>query len=247
MIMLRNQQEIDRLRRSNQLVAEAREMLRGLVRPGMTTGELDDRTEEFFRKKGARSAFKGYRGYPKSICTSINEQVVHGIPGSRKLKEGDVLSLDIGAVLDGYFGDTAVTVPVGAISKEAARLLKVTEESLYVAIEAIRPDGHLNDIGAAVQHHVEAAGYSVVRDFVGHGIGQSLHEEPQIPNFGVAGTGVRLKAGMVLAIEPMVNEGKAEVKILPDGWTAVTADGRLSAHFEHSVAVTDKAPIVLSA
>lgn len=246
MIHLRNRDEIERLRRSNQIVAEAREMLRGMVRPGVTTLELDEGADEFFRKRGACSAFKGYRGFPKNICTSVNEEIVHGIPGGRKLKEGDVVGLDIGVLLDGYYGDTATTVPVGKISAEAERLLRVTEEALYAGIEMARPDGRLNDIGGAVQAHVERAGYSVVRDFVGHGIGQALHEEPQIPNFGVPGTGIQLKPGMVLAIEPMVNEGKADVRILPDGWTAVTADGKLSAHFEHSVAITEMGAVVLS-
>jgi methionyl aminopeptidase len=245
-ITLKSQAEIEKMRRSNQVVAEVREMLRGMIRPGITTGELDETADTFFRKVGGRSAFKGYRGYPKSICTSVNQEIVHGIPGDRKLVEGDIVGIDIGVLLDGYYGDTATTVPVGKISASAARLLKVTEEALFAAIEMARPDGHLHDIGGAVQGHVERAGYSVVRDFVGHGIGQALHEEPQVPNFGVPGTGLRLKPGMVLAIEPMVNEGKAEVRVLSDGWTAVTADGKLSAHFEHSIAITENGPIVLS-
>lgn len=246
MIFLKSPEEIDLMRRSNQVVAEAREMLREMVCPGVTTLELDEEADAFFRRKGAKSAFKGYRGFPKSICTSVNNEIVHGIPGPRKLSEGDVVGIDIGVLLNGYFGDTALTIPVGKVSESAARLLKVTEQSLYAAIEMARPEGHLNDIGAAIQGHVEKAGFSVVRDFVGHGIGQALHEEPQIPNFGVRGTGVRLKPGMVLAIEPMVNEGKSEVRVLEDGWTAVTADGKLSAHFEHSVAITEKGSVVLS-
>jgi methionyl aminopeptidase len=244
--MLKSRDEIDSMRRSNQIVAEAREMLRSMIRPGVTTQDLDEGADEFFRKRGVRSAFKGYRGFPKSICTSVNQEIVHGIPGDRKLVEGDIVGIDIGVLCQGYYGDTATTVPVGKVSAAAARLLKVTEEALYAAIEMARPDGHLNDIGGAVQGHVEKAGFSVVRDFVGHGIGQALHEEPQIPNFGIPGTGIRLKPGMVLAIEPMVNEGKAEVRVLSDGWTAVTVDGKLSAHFEHSIAITENGPVVLS-
>lgn len=246
MILLKSREEIEKLYRANQVVAEAREMLREMVRPGVTTLELDEAADAFIARKGGRAAFKGYRGFPKSICTSVNQEIVHGIPSERKLNEGDVVGVDIGVVLDGYFGDTATTIPVGKISEKTGHLLKVTKDSLYAAIDTLRPDAHLNDIGAAVQGCVEKEGYSVVRDFVGHGIGQELHEEPQVPNFGVRGTGVRLKPGMVLAIEPMVNEGKAGVKILKDGWTAVTEDGKLSAHFEHSVAITENETIVLS-
>jgi methionyl aminopeptidase len=190
------------------------------------------------RQAGAEPAFKGYHGFPATVCVSINEQVVHGIPSTRKLVEGDILSIDMGAKLDGFFGDCAVTVPVGRVSAQAEELLRVTEESLFRGIEAVKPGARVSDIGAAVQQHVEAHGFSVVREFVGHGIGTSLHEEPQIANYGPAGHGPRLAEGMVLAIEPMVNVGKPVVKVLADGWTAVTRDGSLSAHFEHTVTVT---------
>jgi methionyl aminopeptidase len=204
--------------------------------------------EAHILKAGATPAFKGYHGYPATICASINDEVIHGIPsGRRMLNEGDVLSIDVGAALGGYFGDSALTVPVGRVSEEAATLLRVTEASLYKAIECVRPGGRISDIGHAVQRHVEAFGFSVVREFVGHGIGQKMHEEPQIPNYGERGRGPRLAEGMVLAIEPMVNAGKASVKVLKDGWTAVTTDGSLSAHFEHTVAVTANGPWILTA
>ena len=197
-------------------------------------------------KEKARSAFKGYNGYPAVLCTSVNEEVVHGIPSGRVLREGDILSLDFGAIYDDYYGDAAITLPIGRTSEEAERLLRVAEEALYLAIDQARPGNRLQDISAAVQGHVESHGFSVVRDFVGHGIGQRLHEKPQIPNFGEAGRGVRLKPGMTLAIEPMINAGGYEVRVLQDGWTAVTQDGSLSAHFEHSVAVTENGPYILS-
>lgn len=238
MIVCRSQAEIEKLRRVNQLVAEILGELRATVVPGATTLELDELAERRVREAGAVAAFKGYHGYPATICASINEQVVHGIPSKRPLLEGDILSIDMGAKLDGFFGDCAVTVPVGRISPPAAALLKVTEEALFHGIEAVKPNARVSDIGAAVQHHVEAHGFTVVREFVGHGIGTSLHEEPQIANYGPAGRGPRLAEGMVLAIEPMVNQGKAAVKVLGDGWTAVTRDGSLSAHFEHTVVVT---------
>jgi methionyl aminopeptidase len=237
MIVCRSAAEIERLARVNALVGAVLSELRATVRPGMTTAELDALAEQRIREAGAEPAFKGYHGYPATICASINEQVIHGIPSSRALLEGDILSIDVGAKLDGYFGDSAVTVPVGRIADEAARLLKVTEESLYKGIAAVRADARVSDIGAAVQQHVEAHGFSVVREFVGHGVGTKLHEEPQIPNYGVRGRGPRLADGMVLAIEPMVNFGKPAVKVLGDGWTAVTKDGSLSAHFEHTVVV----------
>jgi methionyl aminopeptidase len=237
-IVVRSQAEIDKLRRANQLVARVLAELRAMVAPGVTTQDIDEVAEARVREAGGKPAFKGYHGYPATVCASINEQVVHGIPSTRALTKGDIVSIDMGAVLDGYYGDCAVTVPVGAIEPDAADLLRVTEESLFRGIDAVKPGGRVSDIGAAVQQHVEAAGYSVVREFVGHGIGTSLHEEPQIANYGPAGHGPRLSEGMVFAIEPMVNAGKAEVKVLSDGWTAVTRDGRLSAHFEHSVVVT---------
>ena len=237
-IVLRSQAEIDKLRRANQLVARVLAELRAMVAPGVTTKDIDELAETRVLEAGAKPAFKGYHGYPATVCTSINEQVVHGIPSTRPLVKGDIVSIDMGAVLDGYYGDCAVTVPVGETTPAAAELLKVTEESLFRGIDAVKPGARVSDIGAAVQQHVEAVGFSVVREFVGHGIGTSLHEEPQIANYGPAGHGPRLSEGMVFAIEPMVNAGKADVKVLSDGWTAVTRDGKLSAHFEHTVVVT---------
>jgi len=209
-----------------------------MVAPGVTTQAIDALADARVREAGAEPAFKGYHGYPATVCASINEQVVHGIPSKRRLVEGDIISIDMGAKLDGFFGDCAVTVPVGRVSAEAADLLRVTEEALFHGIEAVKPGARVGAIGAAVQQHVEAHGFSVVREFVGHGIGTSLHEEPQIANYGPASSGPRLSEGMVLAIEPMVNAGKAAVKVLSDGWTAITRDGSLSAHFEHTVVVT---------
>lgn len=238
MIVCRSAAEIERLARVNALVASVLSELAAMVAPGVTTAEVDALAEQRLREAGAEPAFKGYHGYPSTICASVNEQVVHGIPSSQPLAEGDILSVDLGARLDGYYGDSAVTVPVGRVSPEALRLLAVTEESLYKGIAAVRPGGRVSDIGAAVQAHVEANGFSVVREFVGHGIGTKLHEDPQIPNYGSAGRGPRLAEGMVLAIEPMVNAGKPAVRVLGDGWTAVTKDGSLSAHFEHTVVVT---------
>jgi methionyl aminopeptidase len=237
-ITCRSQSEIEKLRRVNQLVGRILAELRAMVAPGVTTEEIDAAAEARVRAAGAEPAFKGYHGYPATICASLNEQVVHGIPSRKQLVEGDILSIDMGAKLDGYYGDCAVTVPVGRISTEGETLLRVTEESLFRAIDAVKPGARVSDIGAAVQAHVEAHGFSVVREFVGHGIGTSLHEEPQIANYGPAGRGPRLAEGMVLAIEPMVNLGKPAVKVLADGWTAVTRDGSLSAHFEHTVVVT---------
>ena len=237
-IVLRSQAEIDKLRRANQLVGRVLAELRAMVAPGVTTQAIDEVAEARVREAGAKPAFKGYHGYPATVCASINEQVVHGIPSARPLVTGDIVSIDMGAVLDGYFGDCAVTVPVSDIASEASELLRVTEESLFRGIDAVKPGARVSDIGAAVQQHVEAHGFSVVREFVGHGIGTSLHEEPQIANYGPAGRGPRLAEGMVLAIEPMVNTGRPDVKVLADKWTAVTRDGSLSAHFEHTVVVT---------
>lgn len=238
MINCRSAAELERLARVNALVARVLAELMGAAAPGVTTRDLDRLAEQRLVEAGAAPAFKGYHGYPATICASVNEQVIHGIPTDRKLVEGDIVSIDMGARLDGFYGDSAVTVPVGKISPEAERLLAVTQAALERAIAVVRAGARVHDIGAAVQQHVEAHGYSVVREFVGHGIGTSLHEEPQIPNYGTAGRGARLAEGMVLAIEPMVNAGKAAVKVLSDGWTAVTKDGSLSAHFEHTVAVT---------
>ena len=245
-IILKSRQEIEKMRRTNLIVAEILESLKYAVRPGVTTRELDEKAAALLAKTGARSAFKGYNGYPAVLCTSVNEEVIHGIPSGRALKEGDIVSLDFGAVWEDYYGDAAVTLPVGRISLAAEKLLRVTREALNLAIAKARSGNRLQDISAAVQNHVEANGFSVVRDFVGHGIGQFLHEKPQIPNFGSPGRGIRLQAGMTLAIEPMINAGGCEVEVLEDGWTAVTKDRSLSAHFEHSVAVTDNGPYVLS-
>jgi methionyl aminopeptidase len=238
MIICRSKVEIEKLRRVNQLVARILAELRQMVMPGVTTLEIDTAAEALVRAAGAEPAFKGYHGYPATVCASVNEQVVHGIPSARPLLKGDVLSLDMGAKLEGYFGDCAVTIPVGDVSADAERLLRVTEEALLLGIGAVKPAARVSDIGAAVQVHVEGHGFSVVREFVGHGIGTELHEEPQIANYGPAGRGPRLSEGMVLAIEPMVNAGRPETKMLSDHWTAVTKDGSLSAHFEHTVVVT---------
>ena len=245
-IILKSAPDIEKMRRSNRVVAEILQEVKAAVKPGVKTRALDELAEALLKKHRARSAFKGYNGYPAVLCTSVNEEVVHGIPSDRVLREGDLLSLDFGAVCDDYYGDAAITVPVGVVSEEAQRLLRVTEESLYKAIEQARPGKHVGDISAAVQRHVESQGFSAVRDFVGHGIGKFMHERPQVPNFGIPGRGVRLKAGMTLAIEPMINAGSYEVVVLDDGWTAVTRDRSLSAHFEHSVAVTENGPVILS-
>jgi methionyl aminopeptidase len=245
-IVCRSQGEIEKLRRVNQLVARILAELRQVVVPGITTAEIDALAERRVREAGAEPAFKGYHGYPATVCASINEQVVHGIPSSRALVNGDILSIDMGARLGGFYGDCAVTVPVGTVSPQASELLRVTEEALFRGIDSVRPGARVSDIGAAVQQHVEAQGFSVVREFVGHGIGTSLHEEPQVANYGPAGHGPRLSEGMVLAIEPMVNAGKPAVKVLSDGWTAVTRDKSLSAHFEHTVVVTREGREILT-
>jgi methionyl aminopeptidase len=246
MIVLKLPEEIEKMRASNHIVAEILNRLKEKVRPGVTTGELDMCSEELVRKKGAVPAFKGYMGYPNSLCISVNSEVVHGIPSNRVLDAGDIVSLDFGAYYKGYYGDAAITVPVGDVSKEAARLIRVTERGLYDGIREARAGNRLGDISAAVQMRVETAGFSVVRDFVGHGIGKKLHEEPQIPNYGIKGRGIELKTGMVLAIEPMVNEGTYRVKVTDNCWTVVTEDGKLSAHFEHSIAITKDGPDILS-
>jgi methionyl aminopeptidase len=247
-IVCRSAEELKRMREAGRLVGEVLTELAGRVAPGVTTADLDELAEKRIRKAGATPAFKGYHGYPATICASVNEEVIHGIPSGRRiLNEGDVISIDVGASLDGYFGDSAITLAVGQVSEAAATLLRVTDESLYKAIEAVKLGGRISDIGHAVQKHVEAYGFSVVREFVGHGIGQKMHEEPQVPNYGEPGRGPRLTEGMVLAIEPMVNAGKPAVKVLADGWTAVTRDSSLSAHFEHTVAVTADGPWILTA
>jgi methionyl aminopeptidase len=245
-IVCKSPAEIEKMRAASALVAEVLGELAAMVAPGVSSLDLDAVAERMVRAAGAEPAFKGYRGYPNTLCTSVNEQVIHGIPSKRPLVEGDIISIDMGVKMGGFYGDSAVTVPVGRISDEAARLLRVTQESLEKGIEQVRLGGRVSDIGHAIQAHVEAHGFSVVREFVGHGIGASLHEEPQIANYGEPGRGPRLAEGMTLAIEPMVNAGKPAVKMLSDGWTAVTRDGSLSAHFEHTVAVTKNGPLVLT-
>ena len=245
-IILRSRKEIERLRASNRVVMSVMAELKRAIRSGVTTLELDALAERIIRGEGAIPAFKGYRGYQHTICASINEEVVHGVPSEKKLKEGDIVSVDVGAKLYGYYGDHAVTFPVGNVDTEAKKLLKCCEESLFKGIEQAKPGNRLFDISHAVQKHAESAGFSVVRAYVGHGVGTNLHEEPQVPNFGEPGTGPELKAGMVLAIEPMLNMGVHDVKVLNDEWTVVTADEKLSAHFEHSVAITEDGPDILS-
>jgi methionyl aminopeptidase len=246
MIIIKSPREIDQLKKSNAIVAEVFEKLKEMTAPGVTTKELDQVAEEYIIQKGARPAFKGYRGFPATLCISINEEVVHGIPNQRQLKEGDIVSLDVGVNFVGYFGDAAITLPVGEVDSEAKKLLNVTEKALYIGIEEAKVGNRLFDISCAVQRWVESHGFSVVRDFVGHGIGKDLHEEPQIPNFGSPHQGPRLEKGMVFALEPMVNEGTYQVRILSDGWTVVTTDGKRSAHFEHTVAITDGKAEILS-
>ena len=249
MIILKSGEEITKMRRAGRITAGTIDAVLDAVRPGITTLDLDAVAEDYIRTEGAVPSFKGYRGFPASICASVNEQIVHGIPGHRVLEEGDVLSLDFGAIWEGYHGDSAVTVFVGGTppSEEAARLVEVTRTSLEAGIGQIREGGHLGDIGHAVQSVVEAAGFSVVREYVGHGIGRNLHEDPQVPNYGEAGRGPAMKEGLVIAVEPMVNVGGWQTRTLADNWTVVTADGTLSAHFEHTIAITADGPEVLTA
>ncbi|HEU0264189.1 MAG TPA: type I methionyl aminopeptidase [Geobacterales bacterium] len=246
MIPLKSPAEIERMRIPCRIVAEVLAILTEMVKPGVTTLELNAAAEREAERRRAISAFKGYSGYPFALCCSLNSQVVHGMPTDKPLIEGDILSLDFGAIYDGFYGDAAITLPVGKVSVAATKLMKVTEESLVEAIAVTTSYHRLGDISSAVQRYVEARGYSVVRDFVGHGIGRRLHESPQIPNYGLPNRGVRLKPGMVLAIEPMINEGTADIVVLDDGWTAVTVDGKLSAHFEHTVAITSSGPDILT-
>lgn len=246
MIILKSQEELLRMRATGRLVAEAQALIQKHLKPGVTTEELDQLVASFLKEKKAQSTFLGYSGFPAHICTAINEEVVHGIPGKRRLSSGDIIGIDIGIRLKGYCGDRAVTYPVGEISSQARELLKVTEEALYRGIEKAVMGNRLSDISHAIQSYVEERGYSVVRDYVGHGIGQEMHEEPQLPHFGLPGRGPRLKEGMVLAIEPMVNVGDFKVKVKEDNWTVVTEDGSLSAQFEHTVAVTKKRPWILT-
>ncbi|NMO97492.1 type I methionyl aminopeptidase [Paenibacillus lemnae] len=238
MIICKSESELGLMREAGRIVAECHKLLQSHVQPGITTGELDLIADKFIRSQGALPSFKGYNGFPSSICASVNEELVHGFPGKRKLIEGDIVTFDIGAQYEGYHGDSAWTYPVGKITEEAQRLLDVTEGSLYAGLALIKPDVRLFTISHAIQRFIEEAGMSVVREYVGHGVGAELHEDPQIPNYGIPGRGPRLKPGMVLAIEPMVNAGKRNVKTLEDNWTVVTVDGSLCAHFEHTVAVT---------
>ncbi len=246
MIVCKSPAELGRMRAANALVAQVLWELAALVAPGVSTEDLDAAAEKSVRAAGAEPAFKGYRGYPSTLCASVNDQVVHGIPSKRPLRSGDIVSLDMGVKLDGFFGDSAITVPVGTVDDDVKKLLTVTQEALENGIAKVRIGGRISDIGHAIQQHVEAHGFSVVREFVGHGIGAALHEDPQIANYGEPGHGPRLAEGMTLAIEPMVNMGKRDVRVLSDGWTAVTRDGSLSAHFEHTVAVTQDGPLVMT-
>ncbi len=239
MIITKAPREIDIIRKAGQIVARTHKELQAHIRPGITTGQLDAIAERYIRSQGATPSFKGYNGFTGSICASVNEELVHGIPGDRVLQDGDIISIDIGAEYNGYHGDSAWTYPVGTISEETKRLLDVTEESLYKGLERAKAGVHLTDISHAIQSHVEAANFSVVREYVGHGVGQNLHEDPQIPHYGPPGKGPRLKTGMTLAIEPMVNVGKRYVRTLSDNWTVVTVDGSMCAHFEHTIAITD--------
>jgi len=246
MIAIRTESELDLMKRNGEILRDCFLEIEKELRPGVTTGDLDRIAEEFIRSHGAIPAFKGYQGYPANICASVNEQVVHGIPGPRELEEGDIIGIDMGALCDEYYSDASRTYGVGEVGEEAQRLMRVTKEALELAIDLARPGNHLSDISHAIQTHAEGAGYQVVRTLVGHGIGRRMHEEPQIPNFGAPGRGPLLKSGMVLAIEPMVNAGTFDVLTLKDNWTYVTVDGKLSAHFEDTVAVTEGGPLVLT-
>ena len=247
MIMRKRAEELEKMRRAGRVVGETLQILQAAVKPGVTTQELDEIAEREIRARGAVPSFKGYRGFPATICTSINSEIVHGIPGQRALKAGDLIKLDCGAIVEGYHGDSAVTVPVGEVSQEALKLIETTDRSLQAGIAEAKAGNRIHDIGAAVQTTAEGAGFSVVREYVGHGIGRALHEDPPVPNYGKPGTGLKLEPGLVIAIEPMVNVGTYETRLLPDGWTVVTADGALSAHFEHTIAITDDGPEVLTA
>ncbi len=242
MIILKTLEEVEFISRASQIVAECQKVLIRELKPGMTTLDLDALTETFIRDHGGAPAFKGYRNYPNSLCASLNEEVVHGIPSKRVLKDGDIIGLDVGAIVEGFYGDGAVTVSVGEVKPSIRQLIQVTQEALCKGLEQAVVGKRLSDISSAIQAHIEQHGFSVVRDFVGHGIGRQLHEEPQVPNYGKPGQGPRLKSGMALAIEPMVNMGGAGVKVLDDGWTAVTSDGSLSAHFEHTIAIEPAGP-----
>lgn len=246
MITIKSAQEIEYMRQAGRIVFETHELLKKAIKPGITTKELDNIAEEYILSQGGTPSFKGYNGFPASICASVNNEVVHGIPSLKKIKDGDIISIDIGVIYRGYHGDAARTHPVGQVSEEAESLIRVTRESFYEGIKFAVEGNRLSDISSAIQRYVEMHGYSVVRDLVGHGIGQEMHEEPHIPNYGKPGRGPRLRAGMTLAIEPMVNMGKYHVRVLPDQWTVVTADGSLSAHYEHTVVITHSEPELLT-
>jgi methionyl aminopeptidase len=246
MVSLKSTREIETMRRSGEITARVLTELMQSVRPGMATSELDALAEQRIRAAGGVPTFKGYNDFPGSICASVNDEVVHGIPGSRVLRDGDLLSIDIGTTLDGYVSDSAVTVPVGNVADRARRLLEVTRRCLTIGIEQMNRGNHLGDIGAAVQEYAERHGYGVVRELVGHGVGRAMHEDPQVPNYGERGKGIELRPGLVLAIEPMITEASPKIRILGDGWTVVTADGKLAAHFEHTIAVTEKGPRILT-
>lgn len=247
MIIIKSRTEINKIAAACRIVAEILEGLKAFVKAGISTADIETYVDREIKRRGAIPAFKGYRGYPSSVCISVNEQVVHGIPSrAARLENGDIVSIDLGAILDGFYGDAALTIPVGDISPDTSRLIRVTEEAFYKGIEKAVAGNRVSDISAAIQEHVESNGFSVVRAFVGHGIGRSLHEEPQVPNFGKPGQGPRLKEGMTMAVEPMVNAGSPDVKILDDGWTAITADGSLSAHYEHTVAITKNGAEILT-
>lgn len=246
MIVIKSEREIEMMREANQIVAETHLLLAESIKPGITTAEIDRIAEEHIRKRGAIPAFKGYQGFPATVCVAVNEQVVHGIPGSKRLEEGDIIGLDLGAVKNGYYGDAARTLPVGKVSPVAEKLIEVTKEALNRGIAEARSGNRLSDISHAVQLYAESHGFSVVREYVGHGIGRQMHEAPQVPNYGQPGRGPYLKKGMALAIEPMINAGGYEVRVMPDRWTVVTADGSLSAHFEDTIAITDDEPLILS-
>ena len=246
MVTLKSAREIETMRRSGKITAAVLTSLMQAARPGISTRELDAMAEKGIRERGGIPTFMGYHGYPASICASVNAEVVHGIPGDYVLRDGDLLSIDIGTTFEGYVSDSAVTIPIGNIGVNAQKLLNVTQECLMVGIAQMQRGNHLGDIGAAVQKHAESNGFGVVRELVGHGVGRAMHEEPQVPNYGKAGTGIELRSGLVLAIEPMITEGDYRVKILKDGWTVVTTDGKLAAHFEHTIAVTDDGPKILT-
>jgi len=246
MIIRKSKTEIEKMKVAGQIVARVLKRLSAMVEPGITTGDLDYEAERMIRDAGAYPTFKGYNGYTASICASINDEVVHGIPGKRKLREGDIIGIDCGATYQGYVGDSAVTVPVGNVSEQVKRLMETTRQSLYKAIEKCQVGNRLGDVCNAVQAYVEPLGYSVVRNYCGHGIGRAMHEEPQVPNYGRAGTGPVLREGLVIAIEPMINLGRHDVKVLSDGWTVITMDGQPSAHFEHTVAITQEGPQILT-